>query len=321
AVRYAAWTREAPLDAPEPLEAVESVDFRGGRRAVAADGSERTLLSFSDGAFRVRGGDGKVASVPAADLLPLRFLPSPAATNEAGRFKVQVKMRKTRRTDHAEPLEALADGTLRYRVYNPLMNRMKGHPFWTAWERLGTASADGGRPASAWEFAKDTFWYRFDRGMYIGAALRAWRSNPVWGIGPGQNQHRWTQFAATEDGVRPEPGHPEKLKRPRLLNDGYHLYEVHSDWTQLLEEYGVVGFALFCVAFLGIAAILCRRQTAMADSSAPALDRALPLGVLLAGGVLSVQSLFDFSLQMPCIAWLCGFLVASAILSSPHRPR
>ena len=325
ALRYAAWTREAPLDGPGAKalpDAIEWIGFEpGGRRAIAADGSETTLLSFADGSFQVRGKDGRVSSVPPADLIPLRFLPSPAATNEAGRFAVRLTMRKTRRLDCAEPSEILADGTLRYRAYNPFMNRMKSHPFWTAWERIGAPSGAGAQPMTPWRFAKDTFWYGFDRGQYIGAALRAWRSSPVWGIGPGQNQHRWVQFAATEDGVRAEPGHPETLKRPRLMNADYHLYEVHSDWVQLLEEYGVVGFVLFCIPFTGIAILLYRRQTAMRDADAPALDRALPLGVLLAGGVLSIQCLLDFSMQMPCIVWLFAFLVSSAILSSPHHTR
>lgn len=312
AVRYAAWTRELPLGE------IESVFFRPERVAVAADGSEKTVVSFGADGFRVRGADRKVSTVPAADLLPVRFLPSPAATNEAGRFKTQVNVKKTHSTDYAEPLEIRADGTLRYRAYNPLMNRMKGHPFWSTWEALGK---DGGGDRSAWDLAKETFWYRFDRGWYLGIALRAWRSNPVWGIGPGQNQHRSTQFAATDDGVRAEPGRPGSLKKPRLLNNDYHLYEVHSDWVQLLEEYGIVGFALFFVAFAGIAVLLVLRQGEMADADAPALDRALPLGVLLAGGVVSIQCLLDFSMQMPCIVWLFGFLVTSAILASSRRPR
>ncbi|MBQ9727284.1 MAG: O-antigen ligase family protein [Kiritimatiellae bacterium] len=307
AVRYAAWTKEVPLGR------LESVRFAGGREAETPAG-RKTVLSYEDGRFRVRAEKGKTALVPAAELAPATFLPSPAATNEAGRFAVQVRAARTRRVDFAEPLELLEGGTLRYRVYNPVMNRLKPHPFWGAWERAGT---DGGMTTR--ELLEDTFWYRFDRGQYIGAALRAWRSNPVWGIGPGQNEHRWPQFAATPDGVRAEPGRPETLKKPRLMNDGYHLYEVHSDWVQLLEEYGVVGFALFCIPLAAILVLLYMRQTAMEKSGAPALDRGLPLGVLLALGALAVQSAFDFSLQMPCIDWLFGFLVAAAILSSRHR--
>ncbi|MBO7223942.1 MAG: O-antigen ligase family protein, partial [Kiritimatiellae bacterium] len=92
----------------------------------------------------------------------------------------------------------------------------------------------------------DTFWYGFDRGTYIGAALRAWESSPVLGIGPGQHSSRWGEFAATPDGTR------DPYKAPRLRNDGYHLYEVHSDWTQLLEEYGIVGVVLFIIPMVTI---------------------------------------------------------------------
>lgn len=308
AVRYAAWTREVPL-VEDGRQTFESIRFGAGREAETAAGP-KTILSYERGSFRVRGDKGRAETVPAAELLPVSFAPSPAATNEAGRFAVQVKYAKDRHVDYAEPFGIDEAGTLRYRAYNPLMNRMKGHPFWTLWQRAGSW-------AEIRENASDVFWYRFDRGQYVGAALRAWRSNPTWGIGPGQNMHRWVQFAATPDGVRAEPGHPEKLRKPRLMNDGYHLYEVHSDWVQLLEEYGVVGFALFCVAYVGIWVLLLRRQGAiLADGrDLPALDRGLPLGVLLAAGVVSIQCTLDFSLQMPCIVWLFAFLVVSALLA------
>lgn len=309
AVRYAAWTHEAPL------ARLESVRFgEEGLEAGTAAGP-KTVLSYEKAAFRVRGAKGRAENVPAANLLPVSFAPS-AATNEAGRFAVQVKFKKDRHTDFAEPFGIDEAGTLRYRAYNPLMNRMKGHPFWGLWESVGSW-------AEIREKASDVFWYRFDRGLYIGAALRAWRSNPVWGIGPGQNQHRWPQFAASPDGVRAEPGHPETLRKPRLMNDYYHLYEVHSDWVQLLEEYGVVGFALFCFAYAGLAVLLLRRQGAILKDGEGlrALDRGLPLGVLLAAGVVSIQCTLDFSMQMPCIAWLFGFLIASALLAPSRRAR
>ena len=309
ALRYASWPREAPL------ADLSSVSFGPGGRAAETAAGPKTLLSYADGAFRVRGeGASRVETVPAADLLPVRLLPLPADAGEAGRFAAQVRRASSSRTDFAEPAGFDADGTLRYRAYNPFMNRVKGHPLWRLWER-------GGSGAELRERVVDAFWHSFDRGQYIGAALRVWRSNPVWGVGPGQNQHRWAQFAATPDGVRAEPGRPETLKKPRLLNAHYHLYEVHSDWVQLLEEYGLVGFALFGVGFVGLAVLLVLRQPETARGSAPALDRGLPLGGLLAGGAIAVQSVFDFSLQMPCLDWLFGFLVASAILSSRHdRP-
>ena len=97
----------------------------------------------------------------------------------------------------------------------------------------------------------NAFWYDFDRGQYIDSALRAWKSNPIVGIGPGQHAVRWPEFDATRvthDGSpieRPVDGDLTTMRRPRLTNDSVQLYEVHSDWTQLLEEFGVIGILLF----------------------------------------------------------------------------
>ena len=121
---------------------------------------------------------------------------------------------------------------------NIIHERCKKHGFY----RLMTEESE----QSFGERLHETFWYGFDRGWYIGSALRAWESNPVWGIGPGQHSSRWGEFAATPDGTR------EPFKAPKMRNDGYHLYEVHSDWTQLLEEYGIVGIVLFIIPMLTI---------------------------------------------------------------------
>lgn len=121
---------------------------------------------------------------------------------------------------------------------NIVHERCKKHGFY----RLMTEESE----QSFGERLHETFWYGFDRGWYIGSALRAWESNPVWGIGPGQHSSRWGEFAATPDGTR------EPFKAPKMRNDGYHLYEVHSDWTQLLEEYGIVGVVLFIIPMLTI---------------------------------------------------------------------
>lgn len=121
---------------------------------------------------------------------------------------------------------------------NIVHERCKKHGFY----KLMTEESE----QSFGERLHETFWYGFDRGWYIGSALRAWESNPVWGIGPGQHSSRWGEFAATPDGTR------EPFKAPKMRNDGYHLYEVHSDWTQLLEEYGIVGIVLFIIPMLTI---------------------------------------------------------------------
>ena len=138
---------------------------------------------------------------------------------------------------------------------NPLMARVKQHPLYTA------AVKNVGSPQ--WrEKMHDVFWYSFDRGTYIQSALRAWKSNPVWGIGPGQHSSRWAEFAATDDGIKPVNGDLSTMKKPRVTNAGYHLYEVHSDWTQLLEEYGIVGLVLFIIPMLVLLAVTYASQSA-----------------------------------------------------------
>ncbi len=148
--------------------------------------------------------------------------------------------------------------TVILRTENLLSKRLESHPL----HRVLTQTVN----TPEWrERLHDTFWYSFDRGTYIQSALRAWRSNPVWGIGPGQHPWRWTEFAATDDGIRPTPENPGAFKRPRLDNANYHLYEVHSDWMQLLEEYGLVGFILLLIPAGVIIGITRLNQTECVD--------------------------------------------------------
>ena len=161
----------------------------------------------------------------------------------------------------------------------------------------------------------EAFHYQFDRGMYIDAALRAWRSSPVIGIGPGQHSPRWPQFAASDDG----DATADPPKFPRLTNHYYHSYEVHSDWVQLLEEFGIVGFVLFLVAALCCLGTL---FVARAQSFSrhrhylrPA-DRVFPLCAILCAVSLVFHSFGDFSLQIPAVTWAFATLLALGLLSS-----
>lgn len=182
--------------------------------------------------------------------------------------------------------------TVRY-TDNPLMDRVKNHGIWKAWTQSENFDDFKFR-------LHEAFWYSFDRGAYIGATLRGWESSPLIGIGPGQHTHRWAQFAATPDGVKPENGDPATMKFPRLLNDSYHLYESHSDWTQLFEEYGKVGFWLFMLGLVGTFAIV-----VWCNSS---------VGVPLFAAALVFHSFIDFAMQAPSITWLVAFFTAEAIL-------
>ncbi len=150
-----------------------------------------------------------------------------------------------------------------------------------------------------------------DRGQMIAGALRAWRTSPVVGIGPGMHQNLWPHFAASPDGDRAKGIWPS---RP---NYTFHSYEVHSDWVQLLEELGVVGFALFGAAAAAGAGLLeSARRRAVARLRAA--GRATPgywtgLAALLAVAALAFHSLGDFNLQIPATTWVLAAVVAAAI--------
>ena len=141
----------------------------------------------------------------------------------------------------------------------------------------------------------------------------------MWCIGPGQHSNRWAEFAATPDGVVPQKEDWSDLRRPRQMNDEFHLYEVHSDWTQLLEEFGIVGLALFLIPVVGVVAILVSRQRRVAEGDASALARSLPLGALLCVVMIALQSFGDFSLQTPAVVWTLSFVVSAAVLESGQR--
>jgi hypothetical protein len=155
-----------------------------------------------------------------------------------------------------------------------------------------------------------------DRWQMISAALRGWRMAPVFGIGAGMHRHYWPHTAASSDGDR------ESNDWPTYLNNTYYSYEAHSDWAQLLEEYGVVGFGLAVVTCGLILTALTRRAYAAArrwrhhgrrglgiPSWAPD-PFALSLAAVLALSAMAFHSLGDFNLQMPATGWVLAAVVA-----------
>lgn len=162
---------------------------------------------------------------------------------------------------------------------------------------------------------------RTSRGRMVAGALRAWQSAPVFGIGPGMHQNRWPDFAPSNDGDR------EAGKRPTLINEYFHSYEVHSDWVQLLEEYGAVGFVLFLLpagmAFFQLQRGL-RRESARWQRhhgrTPRESDHALVLGGLLLMVTMGVHSLGDFNLQMPATVWMFSALLAIALAATLDPP-
>jgi O-antigen ligase len=163
-----------------------------------------------------------------------------------------------------------------------------------------------------------------DRYQMASAALRAWKTAPVFGIGPGMHQNLWPHFAASPDGDRAQG------IRPKYLNNTYYSYEAHDDWVQLLEEYGIVGLGLFLLALGGVGSVLWtgrrRELRERADVEWAATHRVhywTVLGAMLAGVAMGLHALVDFNLQMPATVWILAALVAVpvALTAREHRSR
>lgn len=149
------------------------------------------------------------------------------------------------------------------------------------------------------------------RGHMITGAIRAWKTEPVWGIGPGMHQNLWPHFATSDDGDR------ELGQWPTYNYSHFHSYEVHSDWIQLLEEYGLAGLFLFLLPWSAVFIVLlaginqevreCRRKKWLSPGRR---HHAIVLGGLLAWICMSFHSLGDFNLQMPATVWLLAAILA-----------
>ncbi|MFW6152461.1 MAG: O-antigen ligase family protein, partial [Verrucomicrobiota bacterium] len=152
------------------------------------------------------------------------------------------------------------------------------------------------------------------RGVMISAALRAWEEQPVFGIGPGMHRNLWPHIAATPDGDR------ELGIWPSRTNNRTHSYHVHSDWVQLLQEYGSVGFMLLLIpvtgGFLLFGMIIHResKREKITDSTRRANGYfAASLGGFLAYIAMLFHSLGDFNLQIPANTWLFAVVLAIPI--------
>lgn len=143
------------------------------------------------------------------------------------------------------------------------------------------------------------------RGKMYTAAIRAWRKEPFFGIGPGMHRNIWPYIAATPDGDR-------KLGiRPTHTNTHMHSYHVHSDWLQLLEEYGIIGFILFTLPAAGVFIIYlmaikkeAERFTVIESRNNRESYFAVSSAGLLAFIAMTFHSLGDFNLQIPAVNWL-----------------
>ncbi|MFC1497313.1 O-antigen ligase family protein [Verrucomicrobiota bacterium] len=153
------------------------------------------------------------------------------------------------------------------------------------------------------------------RGKMISGAIRAWKDSPIIGIGPGMHQHLWPHYAASPDGdleLGVWPTHP---------NYEFHSYEVHSDWVQLLEEYGIVGLILFMIPALMVFGVLLaghnrevrERKQNDYNYGRSAGAHAVVLSGIFAFVCMGFHSLGDFNLQMPATVWLLAAILSVAI--------
>jgi O-antigen ligase len=176
---------------------------------------------------------------------------------------------------------------------------------WINWNQVRGGSVERLVRSFQQEFRKTS------RGRMYAAALRAWKTAPVTGIGPGMHQHYWPHFSASPDGDR------EAGTWPTFVDVDFFSYEVHSDWLQLLEEYGLIGLLLFlfpCATVamaLGIGLRRESRQRQRTDWWQPTTpDIALIYTALFAYLALAFHSLGDFNLQMPATVWMLAAILA-----------
>ncbi len=197
---------------------------------------------------------------------------------------------------------------------HPYVTRFKNYGAWRRIDQIGEPEG--------WASIQEDI-LATSRGRMIAGALRAWRSEPVRGIGPGMHQHVWFHFGPTPDGDRAAGQWPSQP------NTNFHSYEVHSDWVQLLQEYGAVGFVLFLVPALFLFGLLDRglqreseRRRRYGWNSLPEETHERRLAGLLAWGAMAFHSLGDFNLQMPATTWLLAALLALPLADGlPQRSR
>lgn len=161
---------------------------------------------------------------------------------------------------------------------------------------------------------------RSSRWNMSSGALRAWRESKLKGIGPGMHQTIWPHVAASPD------GDVESGQWPSRLNNQRYSYEVHNDWIQLLEEYGIIGFALLLAAVVAMGgSLLSSIRSAVGQRACGAPSRttgsqfALVTGALLSLLALAFHSLGDFNLQLPATGWLFGVILATGLEAATRR--
>jgi O-antigen ligase len=178
------------------------------------------------------------------------------------------------------------------------MTRFKSHFNWDEIKK---------EPASEWLSKLENGFSVTCRGRMWGAAARAWQTNRIFGIGPGMHQNLWPHFAPSTDGDR------QNAAWPSLLNNDFHSFEVHNDWLQLLEEYGLTGLVLFLIPAGIMLALFLKALSRLADELDYIPPSPFHVSTLLTGFFaivcMAFHSLGDFNLQLPATTWMFAVLI------------
>jgi O-antigen ligase len=128
------------------------------------------------------------------------------------------------------------------------------------------------------------------------AALKIWKENPWYGVGPDHFDHRYRQYREAVDRTQTRPG------------------RTHNDYINTLVDYGAVGLvlALMPLGFLLWTAVRCWPYVVRTgnDLGQKKSNRA---AIVLGGGIglvaLAAHSFFDFNMHIPANAFLAVTLM------------
>ncbi len=136
-----------------------------------------------------------------------------------------------------------------------------------------------------------------------GLAMQIHQDHPIAGAGSGSFLH-----------------HARQLRPPEMQGEPDHA---HSEYLELLAEYGYVGAALAALflgthLFVGISGLIrIVRERAKATKTKRSRELALSIGSLGAVAAMLIHAATDFSLHIPANALLAAFIFG--ILANPGR--
>ncbi len=135
------------------------------------------------------------------------------------------------------------------------------------------------------------------------SAVRMWRENPWWGVGPAHFDRRFRSFRPETVQLQPD--------------------RVHNDYLNTLADWGIVGALLVVSAFVLLALGIAKTSSAIRGTQRDIGEKkrsnrfALALGASIAVIAILVHSVLDFNMHIPANAMIVVALMA--LLSSQLR--